>query len=255
MIILNDQFSETLSDQAVPEPGEQMASEIQDADGNVLYRAVYDLAQAPTPDGVQGIALKTVNKKEEWPDSTFAAIQSNTDTIQTQPLEGKGETAVAALKLAWDIIKSSRPITDLQQASTAILNPDNTNPFDYAEAKKGQTSSYYWWGYNYPFKKWKSFEVWIEVAGTYDAKAPKGLAPGHYVPSLYINFPKNPWTMFGFQMQGSAQITPPSNIGPRNDVNVYSELISTINVTSLVDNLSQNFRFSVDGKSGFKKGR
>ena len=135
------------------------------------------------------------------------------------------------------------------------MNPDNKNPFDYAEAKKGQTSSYYWWGYNWPVKSWKCFEVWVEVAGTYGAKAPEGLAPGHYVPSLYINFPKNPWTQFGFTMKGTAQITPPSNIGTRDNVNVYTELISTVNVTSLVDNLSQNFRFSVEGARGFSKGR
>ncbi|MEM8591112.1 MAG: hypothetical protein AAGF13_01165 [Pseudomonadota bacterium] len=259
MLISSDQLSGQDAEEPVPTAGEQLASEVQDGDGNVLYRAIYDLEAPPAPKGLLAagdVGLMASNMSEEWFDDDFKADQAETSMMMAQPLMAKGGSGgIEAAKLAWDIIKASKPITNLQQASTALLNAADPNPMNYPGAKTGQSTKYYWWGYNYPFKKWKCFEVWLEVAGTYHAAAPSNLAPGHYVPSLYINFPKNPWTGFGYTMTGTVQITSPSNVGSAHNVTVYSEVIASVAVTSIVDNMSQNFRFSANGKTGFKKGR
>jgi len=231
-----------------PQPGEQMASEIQDEDGNVLYRAIYDLVETAPPKGVSGIGLATKLASEEFPSPEFKAAQA-----APAPAPGvDAKTAMEAVRLAWDIIKDNRAITDLKGASTAILNPRNMNPFDYVGAKTGQTKARYWWGYNWPFKKWKAFEVWVRLCGTYGATAPKDVPNGKYLPSVYVDFPKAPWAEWGLRMNGNVMVTPPSNVGTQDNGIAFCELITTVTVSSPVDpSRPQPFKFRAYGDRGF----
>jgi hypothetical protein len=148
-----------------PEPGEQVALEAQDENGHVLYRQIYTLAQSKAE--APGLALEATMVEEEWLAAEFKRGQTE------PPLEGAGaKEGIDALKLAWDIIKDNRAVTDLKGASSALLNPDDMNPFNYAGGREGSSPQVYWWGYNWPIKSWKCFEIWLRVCGVYRAKGP-----------------------------------------------------------------------------------
>lgn len=235
----------------VPKPGEQMASEIQDETGKVLYRALYDLKAAPVPAGKAGTGLEAVFASEEWPDAAFKAAL---DAPPPQPA-ADADTVIKAVRLGWDILKDGRAVTDLKGASTAILNARNMNPMDYYEAKPGQSAHYYWWGYNWPVKSWKAFEVWVRVNGTYGAKAPADVPPGLYLPDIHVEFPHAPWAQWGLTMNGSAQVTTTSNVGKKESGIAYCQVLVTVTVSSIVDpSRPQPFKFTARGDNGFKLG-
>lgn len=233
-----------------PKPGDKMASEVQDENGNVLYRGIYELSETAAPKGVAAMALKSDLVEEEWPDDTFKASM----TMQAEEAGVDAKAAVDAVRLGWDIIKDNRAITDIKGASTAILNPKNMNPFDYTGAREGVSPQFYWWGYNWPFKDWKSFEIWLRISGAYGAKAPKDIPPGEYIPSLYVDFPKSPWAGFGLTMNANASIMPPWNAGPANNCIAQCDIVATVTVSSIVDpSRPQPFKFVANGHNGFRR--
>ncbi|MEM6943117.1 MAG: hypothetical protein AAF416_02560 [Pseudomonadota bacterium] len=241
------------ADENVPQPGEQVAFELQDEHGTVLHRAVYDLEQTDAAMPEDGLALGFRQIDEAWPDAAFQAEIAELPTLLSTPKAGKGVDRVAATRLAWDIIKDNQAVVDLSVASTSILNPDNMNPFDYSGAQPGQSRQFYWWGYHWPRMKWKCFEVWIRLNGAYGASAPAGMKPGLYIPSLYIDFPKAPWTGFGLRMKGETSITPPYNAGSPVQVVAHVDVITSISISSILDPVrTQPFRFSANGQRGFE---
>jgi hypothetical protein len=235
---------------SAPKAGDQLASEITDEDGNVLYRAIYDLSAAPATDETPGISLRPSLVREEWPDAAFKAAQAEEAPVEAPD----AKTVLDAVRLGWDIIKDNRAVTDIEGASTAILNPKNMNPFDYTGAREGQSSSYYWSGYNWPIKSWKAFEIWLRISGAYGAKAPPDIPPGEYIPSLYVDFPHSPWAGFGLTMNARASVMKPWNAGPAGHVVAQCDIVATVTVSSIVDpSRPQGFKFVANGRSGFRR--
>ena len=257
-----------------PQPGQQMAFEMQDEAGKVLHREIYDIAETDPPEGMLGRALSTTLAEVEWPDPDFRAAQimdtvpqgaeevvpqgaeevvpqGAEEAVDPKLLAEAGKIGVEAAKLGWDIIKSNRAVTDLKGASTSLLNPGNMNPFDYTGAREGSSPHYYWSGYNWPIKTWKAFEVWLKVSGAYGAQAPAGVASGLYIPSLYVEFPRTPWAGFGLRMDASVSVMPPWNAG-RGQVVAQCDLVATVTVSSIVDpSRPRPFKFGANAQRGF----
>ena len=248
-----------------PKAGDQMVEEITDPDGNVMFRAVYELEQGPQAAKLRRAAtdepsLRAVKKEEVWLDKEFEEIQ------EKEPAEGpvtRGAAAGAAkvgvdaakvgleiAKFGWEFIKDNKPVVDLQIASTSILSAEDKNGLHYYGAKQGRTGAYQYRVYNWPFEKWTAVDIKVELAGTYYAKPPAGVPAGFYLPSVYFNVPVCT-VYWPYSASASAVVMSPANIGTPNNVNPMCEVVAKINVRSVIESFNRTFKFKAVGANGF----
>lgn len=168
-----------------------------------------------------------------------------------------GEVAKLQLevaKFAWQVIKDNQPSIDVstQQANTNILSAHDVNFANYENALIGES----------PMREivvctrffGKCIKDWAKVqmslAGTY--RASHYQIKGNWVPSVYLRTQKIE-AATGQKVDVNAYVASVANLGTRDDVNPYMEVITEIKVSGILfkaDFLSQ--RFSVQGKDGFK---
>lgn len=250
-----------------PKAGDQMVEEITDPDGNVLYRAIYELAEDPkavkaTRGAPEGKALRAVRKQEIWLDEEFEKLQHE-EAGEERAIRGKVAAAAEAVKKAaevgleitkfgWEFIKDNKPVVDLQIASTSILSAEDKNSLHYYGAKQGSSGEYRIYVYNWPFQKWTAVDIRLELAGTYYAKPPSGVSGGYYLPTLYFNVPVcNAY--WPYSVSASAQVMSPANIGSAASVNPMCEVVAKINIRSIIENFNRTFKFKAVGNAGFSR--
>lgn len=248
-----------------PKAGDQMVEEITDPNGNIVYRAIYELVE--DPDAVKAIrgatdeaALRAVKKQEIWLDNEFEEIQdeemgepSVTRGKATDAVKAATEVAKVGLEIAkfgWEFIKANKPVMDFEVASTSILSKKNTDSLAYYGTKRGSSGIYRWRIYNWPFEAWTAFDIQLELAGTYYGRPPADVPDGYYLPSVYFNVPVCT-VYWPYSASASAVVTNPANIGTQKRVNTMCEVLAKVNVSSVIENFNMTFKFKAVGTEGF----
>jgi hypothetical protein len=229
----------------------------------VLYRAVHEVVEPPPPArasrGSRRAGLKTVVKNEEWLDEGFRTLQQEERGPGARagagPSRGGGEVAGTALEVArfgWQFIKDNKPVVDLKTAATSVLAKD-TQGLSYHSAQQGSSGTYRWRASNWPVTAWTAWDIRIELAGTFRALPPPGVAQGHYLPSVYFNVPEC-YVGWPHSASASAKVTNPSNLGGPDSVNAMCEVLALLSASNALENFSKTFKFKAVGTSGFTRG-
>jgi hypothetical protein len=257
------------------EVGDKLVEEILDGEGKVLYRATHEVVAAParaakrTP-GAAGPSsasaeFKAVRTEEEYFDDAFRRLQEETTPVmKAQPSttaakkdkdKGGGgdpvKTALEVAKFAWEFIKDNKPVVNVDRASTSVL-AKGTEGLDYSNAKLGSSGVYQWRAWNWPFEKSTAWDIRVELAGSYGAKPPAGVAPGTYLPSVYFNVPTCE-VNWPHSASASAQVMNPSNIGSSDNVNPTCDVLANLNASNVLENRTKTFKFRAIGRTGFSK--
>ena len=136
---------------------------------------------------------------ETW-DPEFEAIQEEAASAVDEFREkaqgvaiGAGRIAAGEVlnitKFAWDILKASRPITQVQGAFTSVLSAADPNWEHYSRAVEFTSPQFSFEGKNL-FKK-TMFKTKFKVQGTYRAAYDgnvKEVSRGQYLPTIFFNF-------------------------------------------------------------------
>lgn len=129
-------------------------------------------------------------------------------------LQGSADTAISAVKLAWDFIKDGAPKASADGASTAVLGSEDMAWDHYAEAKKFETASYH-----YSIKNALG-NVCVQadyvVRGTCQAQydGTKDVHPGDYMPNVEV-YCSMVDVGFGCGLNASAALSHISNVGEK----------------------------------------
>lgn len=250
-----------------PKAGDQMVEEITDPDGNVLYRAIYEIEADPkatkaTRGAQRELPLRAVRKQEVWLDEEFEKLQQEGGGEERATRGGvagaaeavtkAAEVGLAIAKFGWEFIKDNKPVVDLEVASSSVLSAEDKNSLHYYGAKQGSSGQYRIHLYNWPFQKWTAVDIRVELAGTYSAKPPRGVSGGYYLPTLYFNVPVCD-AYWPYSVSASAQVMSPANIGSAESVNPMCEVVAKINIRSFIENVNRTFKFKAVGNAGFSR--
>lgn len=223
--------------------GKRLVETLSGPDGEVLYDAVHEVGSDNT--------LTTVS--EEWHEE--ALQRSNEQLLKGQPLVlGAGSTAVAAAKLAWDIIKEGKAVGKSEDAKSAVLSAADMDPLNYEGAKEGKSGTYTWEVNDSVtiFGKINYVTIKLRTEGKYgatpraDSKAPKG----HYLPDVYVNVTQCS-VNFPCSASGSANLSNPSNIG-RGDINTEVKVHAKLNAGWFAQHFGITVGFQATGTGGFR---
>ena len=172
----------------------------------------------------------------------------------TQLLKGEADAAVAAAKLAWDIIKEGKVVGKSEDAKSCVLSTKDMDPLSYEGAKEGKSGTYTWevndsidW-----FGKINYVTIKLRVEGKYGATpVPESEAPkGHYLPDVYVNVTECKLN-FPCSASGSANLSNPSNIG-RSSVNAEVKVHGKLNAGWFAQHLGITIGFEATGTGGFR---
>jgi len=254
----------TVVSKNAPKAGEQVVEEITDQDGNVMYRALYELEESSAATSAErGAAdeptLRAVKKQVVWLDEEFKQTQEAEEPATrgevTEGIKAGTEAAKLGLeitKFGWEFIKQNKPVVDLEIASTSILSKANPDSLSYYGAKQGRSGTYRWRIYNWPIESWTAFDIQLELAGTYSAKPPTGVTGGSYLPSVYFNVPVCT-VYWPYSASASAVVMNAANIGSQSNVNPMCEVVAKVNVSSFIENFNKTFKFKGVGNRGFSR--
>lgn len=223
--------------------GTKLIETLSGPEGEILYSAEHEVA----PDNT----LKTIS--EQWNNEELEA--TNTKLLRGEELpEGTADAAVAAAKLAWDIIKAGKAVGKSADAKSSVLSTKDMDPLSYEGAKSGKSGTYTWeindsigW-----FGKINYVTIKLRVEGKYgatprpDSKAPKG----HYLPDVYVNVTQCK-VNFPCSASGSANLSNPSNIG-RGSVNAEVRIHGKLNAGWFAQHMGITIGFEATGTGGFR---
>ncbi len=223
--------------------GKKLIETLSGPSGEVLYTATHEVASDNT--------LKTISEK--WDNKELEA--NNKMLLQgTQLLEGQADAAVAAAKLAWDIIKAGKAVGKSEDAKSSVLSSKDMDPLSYEGAKNGKSATYTWkindsctW-----FGTINYVTIKLRVEGKYGATPVSGSkAPeGKYLPDVYVNVTECT-VNFPCSASGSANLSNPSNIG-KSSVNAEVRIHGKLNAGWFAQHMGITIGFEATGAGGFR---
>lgn len=168
-----------------------------------------------------------------------------------QQLKGEADTALAAIKLAWDFIEKGAPKASAQGASTAVLASADPHWDHYAGAKKFTSKTY-----RYRIKNgFRATVVAIDyvIRGSYKAAYDGKLdvRDGDYMPNIEV-FCSKIDLGWGWNVNAKAVLSHLSNVGAKGD-RIIPDFYSTLNFNfwTFLCNHTDTYSFSLRGDKGF----
>ncbi|WP_375279856.1 hypothetical protein [Pseudooctadecabacter sp.] len=209
------------------------------------YRLVAAPAGADAPEGMPALTPELIS--ESW-------ITPEAKALNAPPeggVESKADTALEVTKFAWYFIKDNKPVSDAKDTTTSIILKD-TDPLDYQMAKDTQSSTIQLKIHDSLFKDWILVDTKARLEGTYHATPSKDdMAFGHYIPALHFNVTniKVDWPI---SLNAHAEVSPPSNKGPKDNVQPQVKLTAKFKVHWLFQTMTFSAGFTANGLTGFR---
>ncbi|MNK58898.1 hypothetical protein D3C87_779970 [compost metagenome] len=165
------------------------------------------------------------------------------------PYQVQAAPAVAAAKLAWEILKSGRPIVDLGGLDSKIYNTADTNWDNYSGAKQSDKT----------LTMVKKNLYGVSLVNVSAKRrlfygATHNTLNGNYVPSISVAFDKVSVSWF-LNLDANVTLTQPVNIGgttPQNPINPRSVMDVSFRTSSIFQNVTDTFSFPFSGKDGWE---
>lgn len=164
---------------------------------------------------------------------------------------GSADTAIAAVKLAWDFIKEGAPKASAEGASTAVLGTDDMAWDHYAAAQKFASKTYH-----YRVKNGFGFECVIVdyvARGTFRAQydGKKDVREGDYMPNVEVYCSKVDLG-WGWNLDAKAVLSHLSNVGPKGG-KVIPDFNTTLafNFWTIICNRTNTYSYELRGDQGF----
>lgn len=213
-------------------------------DDDLLYDADYAL-----PDGFVMPAAPLT--------ATLAPVTLVRKRLSTQfkgiptALRGEADTAIAAIKLAWDFIEKGSPKATAQGASSAILASTDMAWDHYAAAEKFSSKTY-----RYRIKNgFRATVVAIDyvMRGTYKAQYDGKLdvRDGNYMPNVEVYCSKIDLG-WGWNVNAKAVLSHITNVGPKGG-RIIPDFYATLsfNFWTFLCNHTDTYAYSLRGDRGF----
>lgn len=221
----------------------QVVEELEDDQGNVLYSATYDVL----PDK----ELKCV--QEEWFSEELRSVNQE-ETAPPAPMpRGAGATAMAAAKLAWEIIKDNKATAITEDTKSSVLSAADTDPMNYANSKRGQSASYTWKVRDSLIKEVVYVDITVRAEGYLHGQptAHSSAPPGFYLPSIYFNV-SNCSVNFPVTAKGSANLEAPANVGNGEEAVAEVRMHAKMAASWVFQSLNISVGFLANGRYGFR---
>jgi hypothetical protein len=224
--------------------GKQLVETLTGPDGELLYEATHQI----NPDNT----LQTT--RERWHDGQLKAV--NQQLLKGAPLQlGAESTAVAAGKLAWDIIKEGKAVGQSADAMTSVLSRADMDPMNYVNARDGSSGEFKWevndacdW-----FGKINYVTIRLRTEGKFRAtpRSTSAAPPGYYLPSVYVNILECR-VNFPCSASGSANLANPSNIGREAEANAEVKIHAKLTAGWFAQHFGITIGFEATGTGGFR---
>ncbi len=205
------------------------------------------LAVTDTLDASKGLETKLISEK--WISPEAQSIHTMDESAAGAALEGSADTALEVTKFAWDFIKDNKAVSNAKDTTTSVILK-GTDPLDYQNAKEGKTGDIRFYVHDSIIKDWILVDVTSRLQGTYQATPSKPeMAFGHYLPSVHFNVVKI-FVGFSFRLDAHAEVTAPSNLGPKDDVQPQVGIYAKFKVSWLSSH-TYTASFGANGLRGF----
>lgn len=188
-------------------------------------------------------------------DSDFQAEEDEASgSAMDQPLmgAGKAEAAIAVAKLAWDVLKDSRPQAIAKGAFTSVLDQKEKDPMRYPNAKNFSSKKYQ---INFKNVVGKVVAgVGLRCVGTYKAQKPPGsdVPDGDYLPQVAFDVIKAK-AAATTKIDAVASVTSPANVGTADRVNPQIFVKVDITYSGWLKSETASFSLKVQGSKGVLK--
>jgi len=185
-------------------------------------------------------------------DSGFQAEEeeaSESTTDQAVLGAGEAEAAIAVAKLAWDILKDSRPQAVAKGAFTSVLDRKEMDPMRYPNAKNFRSKKY-----QIKFKNVVGSVVagvGLRCVGTYKAQKPPGsdVPEGDYLPQVAFDVIQAK-AAATTKIDAVASVTSPANVGTADRVNPQIFVKVDITYSGWLKSETASFSLKVQGNKG-----
>jgi hypothetical protein len=224
--------------------GKQLIETLTGPDEELLYEATHQI----NPDNT----LETT--REVWHDERLKA--TNQQLLKGVSLEaGAASDAIAAGKLAWDIIKEGKVVGQSADAMTSVLAKVDMDPMNYVNARDGSSGEYKWKVNDafHLFGEINYVTIRLKTEGKYSA-TPRSTSPaprGYYLPSVYVNILECR-VNFPCSASGSANLANPSNIGREKEANAEVKIHAKLTAGWFAQHFGITIGFEATGTRGFR---
>lgn len=225
--------------------GQKLVAVIEDVSTNqVLMSREYEVLEAPE-DGDFEKGLKTQMVNEQWASPEAQNLHS---VMADKPDPAK--TALEVTKFAWEFIKDNKAISNAKDTTTSIIIKD-TDPLDYEKAKEGKSTDVRFYVHDSIIKDWILVDTTSRLEGTFYATPSKpDIAHGHYMPAVHFSVVKI-FVGFSFRLDAHAEVTAPSNLGTKDNVEPQVKIYAKFKV-SWLDSNTHTAAFTANGVTGFR---
>lgn len=162
---------------------------------------------------------------------------------------GKAEAAIEVAKLAWDVLKDTRPQSVAKGAFTSVLDRNEMDPLRYPNAKNFKSKVY-------AIKFKNAFGgvvagVGLRCVGTYKAQKPPGsdVPEGDYLPQVAFDVIKAE-AAATTKINAVASVTSPANVGTADRVNPQIFVKVDIVYSGWLKSETANFSLTIQGSRG-----
>jgi hypothetical protein len=234
-LVLKDS-SKTLWSATLKYTGNGSAQTARDTEG---AEEVLDLDSSSSSDLIQ-------IEEETW-DPEFQAIQEEAENAsKKRSVSG----VLAVTKLAWDILKDSRPVAQTDGAFTSVLASADPNWEHYANAREFESPKLTFKGSQLGVSE---FKTKFKVEGTYQASysgSVKDVPAGQYLPAIFFDF-KEVEAETGWSLSGQASTLGPSNVGDADSLDPLVYVSAKIKASGWFKDISKTFNFKITGSQGY----
>lgn len=165
---------------------------------------------------------------------------------------GKAEVAIEVAKLAWDVLKDSRPQAVAKGAFTSVLDRKEMDPMRYPNARNFRSKKYQ---INFKNVEGKVVAgVGLRCVGTYKAQKPPGsdVPEGDYLPQVAFDVIKAK-AAATTKIDAVASVTSPANVGTADKVNPQIFVKVDITYSGWLKSETASFSLKVQGSKGVVK--
>lgn len=234
----------------IPYIGQKIEMVCEAADtGERIFTAQYEVVPAPSrpelPPEVYDLKLLS----REWASPEMEAFHTIPADPRAPADADPAGTALEVTKFAWDFIKDNKPVADVKDTTTSVIIK-GTDSLDYANAREFSTDTYRFIARDKVIKDWVLVDVNFRLEGTYHATPAKPDIPfGHYLPSVHFNV-LNVFVGWTFNLEGHAEVSAASNLGPADDVQPQVRLYAKLKLSWIFQTNAVTFGFVANGLTG-----
>lgn len=225
--------------------GQKLVAVLEDlSNKEILMKREYEVLEIPKDGNFeQGLKTKLVN--EQWISPQAQEVHS-LQADKPDPVK----TGLEVTKFAWEFIKDNKAVSNAKDTTTSIIIKD-TDPLDYQQAREGRSADVRFYVHDSIIKDWILVDTTSRLEGTYYATPSKpDIAQGHYMPAVHFNVVKV-FVGFSFRLDAHAEVTAPSNLGTKDNVEPQVKIYAKFKV-SWLDSNTHTAAFIANGVHGFR---